>query len=161
MGFFDKLLGNKKIVLFSPVNGTLTDITKVSDETFAGKMLGDGIAVKPSDGKICAPCDGSIDNMFETGHAFSIVSEGGAEILIHVGFDTVELKGEHFTVHKSTGEKVKKGDLLVEADMEAIAKAHYDTTVVMVILNTDEYSGFDKKDGETGAGEEVLILTKK
>lgn len=163
MGLFSKLLGGdrKETVLCAPVKGVMKDITLVSDSTFSDKLLGDGIAITPSEGRIISPCDGEIDNMFETGHAFSIVSEDGAEILVHAGFDTVELKGEGFKVHKNTGEKVKKGDVLVEADLDLIGSKGYDTTIVMVILNTDEYSGFEKKEGEVEAGDPVLKMTRK
>ncbi len=163
MGFFSNLFGRKKpnTVLAAPVKGRLTGIEGVSDEIFAQKILGDGVAIIPSEGMIYAPCDGSIDNMFETGHAFSIVSEDGAEVLIHVGFDTVKLKGKHFKVLKDTGDRVKKGDLLLEVNLQAVSALGFDTTVVMVILNTDDYSGFHKADGETEAGAEVLTLTGK
>ncbi len=119
------------------------------------------MAIIPAEGKIYSPCDGVIDNMFKTGHAFSIVTDDGAEILVHAGFDTIELKGEHFTVHRNTGDKVKMGDLLVETDLQAVSAAGYDTTLVMVIMNTDDYSNFEKKEGETEVGDEVLSLTRK
>ena len=165
MGLLDGLFKGSKepesIILFSPAKGTLVDITEVSDETFAQKILGDGIAVIPSDGKICSPCSGTVDNTFETGHAVSIVSDKGTEILIHAGIDTVKLKGEHFTVHKQTGDKVNAGDLLVEMDIEPIKEKGFDTTVVMVILNTDAYKDLEKKNGEAEVGGEVLRMAKK
>lgn len=163
MGFLNKIFGEGKqeTVLFSPVKGQMSEITEVKDETFAQKMLGDGIAIIPSDGKIISPCDGMVDNMFETGHAFSLVTEDGLEVLIHVGLDTVKLKGKHFTVVRNTGEKVKKGDTMVEVDFDAVKGEGYDTTVVMVILNSEEYSAMEKAEGEVEAGAEVLKMTKK
>ncbi len=163
MDLFDKLLKGKDdgIVLCAPAKGSIEDITKVSDETFAKKILGDGIAILPSSGQICSPCNGTVDNMFEAGHAFSIISDEGTEILIHAGFDTVELKGEHFKVFKETGDKVKTGDPMVEMDLEAVKAAGYDDTVVMIILNTDAYKDFIKAEGEAVIGAEVLKLVKK
>ena len=163
MGFLNKLFGEGKreITLFSPVKGQMTEITEVKDVTFAEKMLGDGIAIIPAEGKIISPCDATVDNMFETGHAFSLVTEDGVEVLIHVGLDTVERKGKHFTVLKNTGEKVNKGDAMVEVDFDAVKAEGYDTTVVMVILNTEEFSAMEKAAGEVEAGAEVLKMTKK
>ncbi len=164
MGILSGLFKGSKeadtITLYSPAKGTLVDITKVSDETFAQKILGDGIAILPSDGKICSPCSGTVDNTFETGHAVSIVSDDGTEILIHAGIDTVRLKGEHFNVVKQTGDKVKAGDLLVEMDLSPIKEKGFDTTVVMVILNTDAYKDLEKKEGEVEVGGEVLRMAK-
>ena len=165
MGILNKLFGGEKskqeIVLYAPVSGKMTELTSVSDETFAQKILGDGIAITPSDGKICSPCDAKIDNMFETGHAFSFITDNGVEILVHVGFDTVHLKGEHFRILKNTGDAVHHGEAMLEVDMAAVAAAGYDTTVVMVILNSDDFSDFKKTTGEIEAGSEVLTLTKK
>ncbi len=152
---------DKIIELAAPASGVLKDISGVSDETFAQKILGDGVAITPTDGRICSPCDGVIDNMFETGHAVSVVSDEGTEILIHAGFDTVMLKGEHFKVHKNTGERVKTGDLMVEMDVEEVKKAGYDETVVMVILNGYDYKGLEKSEGEAETGVTVLKMAKK
>ncbi len=161
MGFFDKLFGKKTDGIYAPVAGQAVAIQEVNDPTFSEEMLGKGIAIKPSIGKVVAPCDASVDMMFETGHAVSLVADCGAEILIHVGLDTVNLKGQHFTVHAKNGDKVKKGDLLMEFDVEAIAAAGYDTITPVVICNSGDYNTFDTHVGKAvAAGDLVIDLAK-
>ena len=113
MGFFTKLFGKKTDDLYAPIAGKAVPIAEVPDPTFGEGMLGNGIAIEPTDGKVYAPCDATVDLMFDTGHAVSLVADFGAEILIHVGLETVSLKGEHFTVRAANGDKVKKGDRLI------------------------------------------------
>ena len=105
------------------------------DETFAGKVLGDGVAVIPSVGKVYAPADGTIVNIFETKHAICFASNHGTEILIHIGVDTVNLKGKYFTAHVKDGDIVKKGQLMITFDKEQIEKAGYDTTIPMIFTD--------------------------
>ena len=114
MGIFSKLFGKGGDTICAPVAGEAVEIQQVSDPTFGQEILGKGIAIKPSEGRVVAPCDGTVDMMFDTGHAVSLVADFGAEILIHVGLDTVNLKGKHYHVHAKNGDKVKKGDLLME-----------------------------------------------
>ena len=140
MGIFKKLFGKPMDELFAPVAGNAVPVSKVPDPTFADEILGKGIAVEPTEGKVFAPCDATVDMMFETGHAVSLVADCGAEILIHVGLETVSLKGEHFTVHAATGDKVRKGDLLIEFDLEAIKAAGFNTITPMVICNSTDYA---------------------
>ena len=104
--------------LTSPVNGTQIPLSEVADEIFASEMLGTTVAVEPADGKIVAPCDGEVSNIFETGHAVCITTESGGELLIHIGIDTVKMDGKGFTKKVSDGDKVHAGDILVEADLE-------------------------------------------
>ena len=111
--------------LTSPVNGTQIPLAEVADETFASEMLGATVAVEPADGKIVAPCDGEVSNIFETGHAVCITTESGGELLIHIGIDTVKMDGKGFTKKVSDGDKVHAGDILVEADLEEIKNAGY------------------------------------
>ena len=139
MGFFDKLFGKKLEGIYAPIAGKAVAITEVPDPTFAEGMLGNGIAIEPADGKVYAPCDATVDMMFDTGHAVSLVAESGAEILIHVGLETVGLEGKPFTVHVQNGDKVKKGQLLIEADLEAIKAAGLPTITPVLICNTDDY----------------------
>lgn len=170
MGFFQKLFGKPEeapvpqpagpIQLFAPVAGEAVPITEVKDPTFGEKILGDGIAIKPSEGKVVAPCDGTVEQIFETGHAVTLTSLGGAEILIHVGLDTVELKGKHYTIHAHDGDKVKKGDLLIEFDAAAIAAEGYDTITPVVICNTDDYSTLKPHTGTVATGDLILELEK-
>lgn len=124
----------------APVNGKVILLSEVRDEAFASEALGKGIAIIPQDGRICAPCDGVVSALFPTGHAIGITSAKGAEVLIHVGMDTVRLNGAGFTSHVSEGQMVKAGDLLIEADLETIQKAGYDTTTPIIITNTEDFA---------------------
>ena len=130
--------------LTSPVNGTQIPLAEVADETFASEMLGATVAVEPADGKIVAPCDGEVSNIFETGHAVCITTEAGGELLIHIGIDTVKMDGKGFTKKVSDGDKVHAGDILVEADLEEIKNAGYQTTTMMILTNTDEFGNVTK-----------------
>ena len=124
MGFFKKLFGKPVDSLCAPMAGKAVAITEVPDPTFSEGMLGNGIAIEPAEGKVYAPCDATVDMMFTTGHAVSLVADFGAEVLIHVGLETVGLEGKPFTIHCKNGDEVKKGDLLMEADLDMI-KAVY------------------------------------
>ena len=141
--------------------GKAVPITEVPDPTFAEGMLGNGIAIEPTDGKVYAPCNATVDMMFTTGHAVSLVAENGAEILIHVGLETVSLEGKPFTVHVANGDKVKKGQLLVEADLEAIKAAGLNTITPMVICNTDDYPTFNTVVGKEVTNDDVVIELAK
>ena len=123
MGIFKKLFGKNMDEFCAPMAGKAVAISEVPDPTFAEGMLGNGIAIEPSEGKVYAPCDATVDMMFATGHAVSLVADCGAEILIHVGLETVGLEGKPFTVHAKDGDKVKKGQLLIEADLDSIMAA--------------------------------------
>ncbi len=129
-----------KQVIASPMNGTILPLDQVKDETFAQKILGDGVAVIPSEGKVFAPADGSISALMDSYHAIGISCDNGVELLIHVGMDTVELKGKHFTPHVKMGDRVTKGTLLLEFDIEQIKNAGYEVTTPVIIANTEEYS---------------------
>lgn len=132
-------------------------ITEVSDPTFSEKVLGDGFAVIPSEGKIYAPADGEISMVFDTLHAVTMTTSQGTELLIHIGLDTVTLKGEPFISHVSGGQQVKKGDLLLEADLEKIKSAGLDTITPVLICNTDDYNKINLiKEGEVSIDDEVL-----
>ena len=158
---FNFFKGKKGIVIGAPIEGEVVPITEVSDPTFGEKVLGDGIAVKPAVGKVVSPVDGTVAMMFDTGHAVNIVSDDGTEILIHVGLDTVALKGEHFKVHAQNNQKVQKGDLLIEFDIEAIKAAGYDVISPLVILNTPEYKEIKTFTGPAKTLDKVLELIKK
>ena len=146
MGFFDKLFGKKEDTrgnfIYAPLAGKCVSVTEVPDPTFAEGLLGNGVAIIPADGKVYAPCNAKVDMMFDTGHAVSLVAESGTEILIHVGLETVGLNGAPFTVHVKNGDSVKKGDLLFEADLEAIKAAGLNTITPVLICNTDDYPKF-------------------
>ena len=147
--------------LTSPVNGTQISLSEVADETFASEMLGTTVAVEPADGKIVAPCDGEVSNIFETGHAVCITTESGGELLIHIGIDTVKMDGKGFTKKVSDGDKVHAGDILVEADLEEIKNAGYQTTTMMILTNTDEFGNVTKVEpAEVKTTSKVMTLTK-
>ena len=157
MGFFDKLFGKKLEGIYAPIAGKAVAITEVPDPTFAEGMLGNGIAIEPTDGKVYAPCDATVDMMFDTGHAVSMTTESGIEILVHVGLETVGLEGKPFTVHVQNGDKVKKGQLLIEADLEAIKAAGLPTITPVLICNTDDYPTFKTYVGKDVTNDDVVI----
>ena len=157
MGFFKKLFGKSTDHYYAPMAGKAVPITEVPDPTFAEGMLGNGIAIEPAEGKVYAPCDATVDMMFTTGHAVSLVADTGAEILIHVGLETVSLEGKPFTVHAANGDKVKKGQLLIEVDLEAVKAAGLPTVTPMVICNTDAYSTFNTIVGKEVTNDDVVI----
>ncbi|MBE6054577.1 MAG: PTS beta-glucoside transporter subunit EIIBCA [Clostridium sartagoforme] len=127
------------INIASPMNGEILPLNLVKDETFASEMMGKGIAIKPLDGKVVSPIDGVVQTIFKTKHAIGLKSEEGTEILIHVGMDTIQLEGKHFTAHVKDGDKVKVGDILIEFDREAIKKEGYELTTPVIVTNTNDY----------------------
>ncbi|MGN0938294.1 MAG: glucose PTS transporter subunit IIA [Selenomonas sp.] len=129
----------KDIRLDSPLEGELIPLSDVQDPVFGSGAMGRGAAVKNPKGKVYAPFDGEITVFFDTKHAIGMKSADGVEILIHVGMDTVKLQGQHFTAKAAQGDKVKKGQLLLEFDPEAIAKAGYETTTPVVVMNATEF----------------------
>ena len=162
MGLFDKLFGKKEEAvnhnhIFAPRAGQTVPVAEVPDPTFAQGLLGEGIAIIPADGKVYAPCNATVDTMFETGHACSLVAENGAEILIHVGLETVGLGGKCFKVHVKNGQKVKKGQLLMEVDLEAVKAAGLPTITPVLICNTDAYPTFKTHTGKDVTNDDVVI----
>lgn len=161
MGLFDFMKGKKGTSLGAPIKGECIPISEVADPTFAEEILGKGIAIKPADGKVFAPADGTISTLFPTGHAVGLTTPDGVEILVHVGLDTVQLKGEHFKVTVEADQEVKKGDLLLEADLAEIRKAGYDTVTPMIICNSDELTDIKcKTEGTADIGDEVITYVK-
>ena len=160
MGLFDKLFQGNKIEIASPVNGEIVPVTQVPDETFSQEMVGKGVAIIPSDGKFYAPTDGELVALFPTGHAFCLNSADGAEILVHIGIDTVKLKGQFFTIHATQGASVKKGDLIVEVDLEGVKNAGYNVITPVVVSNFANFSDVEKKSGSVAAGGAAIVLSK-
>ena len=151
--------GNDTITLFAHMNGTVVPLENVEDDVFSQKILGDGIAVEPQEGKLFAPCDGKIDSVFDTKHAINIVSSNNTEILLHIGIDTVKLEGKHFETHVSDGQDIKKGDLLISFDMEAIKAEGFKLTTPLIICNTDDYSNITPAaQGAILAGDEIIKI---
>jgi len=147
---FKKLFGKQNSVksVCSPVSGSVIPLGEVKDQTFSAGILGEGIAVRPTEGRIVSPADGIVETMFQTGHAVSMVTNDGIQLLIHVGIDTVELKGRFFKAFVGNGEHVRKGQQLITFDLTGIAEAGYDTVVPVIVCNSDEYA----KVSGTGSG---------
>ncbi len=147
------------IRMYAHLNGTAVKLEDVGDDVFSQKILGEGIAVEPSEGRLYAPCDGEVDSVFDTKHAVNILSAEGVEVLLHIGIDTVKLGGKYFESHVSDGQKVKKGDLLITFDIEAIKAEGYKVTTPFIIANTDEYSVIEPAaQGKITAGSEILKI---
>lgn len=150
----------KEELILSPMDGEVVPLEKVNDEVFSSKMMGDGIAILPSDGKVYAPVAGEITVAMDSNHAVGIQSDEGAEILIHIGIDTVEMKGEGFKSYVKQGDQVAVGDLLLEADLNAIKEHEYDTTTMIIVTNTFDYSDFQiQKEGSIEHSEALLKIT--
>ena len=161
LDFFRKKTKEYEEVIGAPIKGEAVPSSEVNDPTFAEELLGKGMAIKPVEGKVYAPFEGKVAMVFDTKHAVSLLSVKGVEVLIHVGLDTVMLKGEHYTAHVESGAVVKKGDLLLEFDMEAIKAAGYDTITPIVICNTDAYKDIICTTGkQVEPGDTVMELDK-
>ncbi len=152
-------LSVKKEVMASPLNGKAIPLSEVQDEAFSTEMLGKGVAIEPADGHIYAPCDATVSMLFSTKHAVGLVCDSGAELLIHIGMDTVKLEGKHFTTHVDQGDKVKKGQLLITFDMDAIRAEGYPLVTPIIVSNTDDYLDVvPMKQGAIKKEEELLTL---
>lgn len=161
VGIFSKLFKDNADILTSPAAGRTIDISEVPDPTFAEGILGQGIAIIPSGDTVYSPCDGTIDLMFDTGHAVNLISDKGAEILIHIGLETVSLKGRHFRTFMNTGDKVKKGDKLIEFDRQAIADEGFNTVIPVVICNSDAYDDIRPETGKDVMPGDPIITLKE
>ena len=148
-------------ILVSPVKGTMIPVSEVKDETFAAEILGTTVAIEPEDGQIKAPCDGEVMNIFETGHAVSIVSAAGGELLIHAGIDTVKMSGKGFKKFVSDGDRVHKGDVLLEMDLDEVKKAGYETTTMMIVTNADDFDITKADPAPVTYETEVMTIRKK
>ena len=149
----------KDTVLSACMNGTVVPLAEVKDEAFASGALGDGIAIEPADGELVAPADGEISSTFDTHHAVGMTTADGAELLMHIGIDTVKLGGKHFTYLVNEGDKVKKGQPLIRFDLEAIRAEGYPTTTPLIVCNTDEYAAVTPKaSGDVKQGDALLEL---
>ncbi|MGC7559372.1 PTS glucose transporter subunit IIA [Pasteurella sp. PK-2025] len=166
MGLFDKLFGSKdkkavEVEIFAPLSGEIVNIEDVPDVVFSEKIVGDGIAIRPTGNKMIAPVDGVIGKIFETNHAFSMESKEGVELFVHFGIDTVELKGEGFKRIAQEGQNVKRGDTIIEFDLALLEAKAKSILTPVVISNMDEISDVEKKNGEVVAGESVILVLKK
>ena len=128
-----------EITIFAPMNGNAVELSKVNDPTFSSGMLGQGMAIVPKEGKLYSPIDGEVSSVFETKHAITLTNPQGVEMLIHIGIDTVNLAGKFYTPKVKDGQKVKKGDLLIEFDVDKI-KQQYETVTPILVVNPDAFS---------------------
>ena len=156
----EKLLEEgEEIHVSSPMQGECIPLEEVKDATFSQGILGKGTAVIPEKGEVRAPFDGRIDVMFETGHAVGMTSEDGVELLIHVGMDTVNLEGKYFYPKKASGDKVKKGEVILEFDKDEIVKAGYDITTPIIVSNTDKFKDVEADvTGPVKELDEILVI---
>ncbi|NOU77510.1 PTS beta-glucoside transporter subunit EIIBCA [Paenibacillus sp. LMG 31459] len=145
--------GIKNLTVVSPLKGQIIPLSSVDDAAFSSGAMGKGIAIEPTEGRVYSPVNGVVSTIFRTGHCIALVSEEGTEVLIHVGIETVKLKGQFFTIKVQEGTDVKQGDLLIEFDIEQIKKAGFQTTTPIIITNTNDYRdviGSDKATIEPG-----------
>ena len=159
MGLFDFLKPNKDdgFTVFSPIAGEIIPISEVNDKAFSSEIMGKGVAIVPAEGKVHAPANGTISAFFPTGHAVGMITDAGVEILIHIGLDTVSLDGLGFTPIVKRGDKVKKGQLLLEFDIDIIKSEGYNVTTPIIITNTDAYEKVDViATGKVNVGNKII-----
>ena len=150
-----------EIFLSSPIRGKAVPLEKVDDEVFSAGILGQGIAIEPSEGKVFAPVDGVVENVPKSKHAIAITADNDANILIHVGLDTVELDGNGFDVKVANGAKIKKGDLLMTFNLNGIKKQGYKMITPIVVCNADEFAEFKTvADGDVNVGDDVIRIVR-
>ena len=152
----------KDEIIVAPVAGEAESLTTVNDKVFSAKLMGDGAAIIPNNGDVFAPVSGEITVAYETKHAYGIKSDNGAEVLLHLGIDTVELKGKHFTSEVVQGQHVEKGQKLGNFDVVAVKSAGYDTTVMVVVTNTVDYASVDRiKTERVTVGDKLVAVTRR
>ena len=151
----------KEMAVYSPMDGIAIKLDSVPDEAFSEHILGDGAAVIPENGNIFSPIDGEIIDITDSRHAFCITAEDGTELLLHVGIDTVNLKGEGFDVKISSGDKVKAGQKIAEVDLEFLKKNNLKLETPVVLTETENYKIMQVHEGKVSGGRDVLFLYKK
>ncbi|MBQ3826318.1 MAG: PTS glucose transporter subunit IIA, partial [Spirochaetaceae bacterium] len=149
---------NQKI-LSAYMNGEVKELKEVEDEAFSTGVLGNGVAIEPSEGKLFAPCDAKVDMVFDTKHAINLVTDDGVEILLHIGIDTIKLGGKYYEAHVKNGDSVKKGDLLISFDLAGIKGEGYKATTPMIICNSDNFTAIKSvATGAIKAGKDILSV---
>ncbi|QCI19647.1 MAG: PTS glucose transporter subunit IIA [Buchnera aphidicola (Brevicoryne brassicae)] len=163
MNFFSNLFRNKKtnfskkITIIAPLSGDIVKIEDVPDLVFSKKIVGDGIAIKPSGNKILAPVNGTIGNIVETMHAFSIISEDQVELFVHFGIDTVKLKGQGFKKMVENNQKVKIGDEIIELDLDFLIEKSKSILTPVVVSNVEKFQKIKKFSGNVIAGKTIIM----
>ena len=158
---FELLKKNKEFSIISPMTGVGVSLKKVPDEAFSEEMLGIGAAVAPTDGNIFSPVDGVISDITDTKHAFCITSKNGVEILLHIGINTVNLKGEGFIVLVKAGDTVKAGEKIAEVDLELLKKHELCIETPVLLTEQDKYAVIQVNDGKVEGGSDILFTYKK
>lgn len=162
---FKKLFGvrdrKKEEVLFSPLSGKVLNLQEVPDPTFAQKMLGEGIAIEPFEGKVTSPVNGEIIQIFPTKHAVGILSESGLEVLIHIGIDTVSMDGEGFTARVKAGDRVKVGQPLIDFSIELVKEKAASTITPMIITNSERIEQIDFESPSAAVNGETTLMKIK
>lgn len=156
---FGAAMNGNSITLKTPVEGEAVPLSAVPDPTFSQELLGKGAAIIPTNGRVVSPVNGKVLGIFRTCHALTLQSEDGAEILIHIGLDTVKLDGKHYTPHVKKGDPVKVGQLLIEFDLDAIKAAGYNTITPVLVCNVDEYKSVTGASGIVKTGDTLITLT--
>lgn len=154
-------LRRRSNVLLSPIAGKVIPLSDVNDQTFAAGLLGQGVAIEPSGNKVVAPSDSKIEAIFPTGHALALHTKEGLDVLIHIGLDTVKLDGRYFNVKAEVGQTVKKGDVLIEFDRDAIKSEGYDVTAPILICNSVEFASIKGNVGDTVSELDQLITARE
>ncbi|MEG2073923.1 MAG: PTS glucose transporter subunit IIA [Angelakisella sp.] len=156
---FSAAANGNTFIIKAPVSGEAVPLSEVPDPTFSEELLGKGAAIIPTDGRVLSPVDGKVLGIFRTCHAVTLKAEDGAEILIHIGLDTVKLDGEYYTPHVKKGDMVTVGQLLIEFDLEAVKSAGYNTITPVLVCNTEEFKAIEGKLGTVKAGDPLITLT--
>jgi len=170
MGLFRKILGTKDKgestgdidnIIYSPLTGEVRPLSTVNDLVFSQEMMGKGVAVMPTVGRVVAPCDGEVISVFRTLHAVTIKAANGADIIIHVGLETVALDGKYYEAHVEDGAHIKKGDLLLTFDIDKIKEEGYDMVTPVIVTNSADYQSVDKtEENEVKDGDLLINLIK-
>lgn len=147
----------KAVELTAPVDGIIVKLESLPDPAFAEKMLGDGIAIEPASDDFVSPCDGVVSGITESAHAYSITSSEGLELLLHIGIDTVELKGEGFSPKVKLGDRLRRGDLLAVVDLDLVRSKGYSALTPLIITNMDEVASLEKKSEKVIGGKDVAM----
>ena len=151
----------EKETIVSPVDGEIIELENVLDDVFSSGIMGDGFGVIPTSKNFYSPVSGKVENAYKTGHAYTIVSDDGLDVLIHIGIDTVELEGEYFDSKISSGECLKKGDIIAYADIDKIMEKGFDPVCVVVVTNSDKLHNVDIKYGQCYSGDTVMEYEQK
>lgn len=156
-----EVTSSSEVILYSPMKGKVVPLSEVKDEVFSEGIMGKGIAVEPSEGKVYSPVTGVIVTVLPTKHAIGIIGENNVELLIHIGMDTVNLNGKYYIAHVKANDKVKAGDLILEFDMDKIKSAGYEVVTPVIVTNSDNFNEMVMTDAEdVSVGDKLMTVMK-